>query len=45
MITQQALILSYNDVLVVIAGLFALAVPLVFFIKAPKPGGGGGAAH
>ena len=45
MITQQALILAYNDVLVVIAGLFALAVPLVFFIKAPKPGGGGGAAH
>ncbi|MFC0385052.1 DHA2 family efflux MFS transporter permease subunit [Muricoccus vinaceus] len=45
MLTREALILAYNDVLVVIAGLFALAVPLVFFIKAPKPGAGGGAAH
>ena len=43
MITQQALILAYNDVLVVVTALFALAVPLVLFIKPPKPGGGGGA--
>jgi DHA2 family multidrug resistance protein len=44
MITREALILSYNDVLVVIAVLFALAVPLVLFVKLPKPGAGG-AAH
>lgn len=45
MITREALILAYNDVLVVIAALFALAVPLVFFVRAPKPGAGGGAGH
>jgi DHA2 family multidrug resistance protein len=45
MITREALILAYNDVLVVIGALFALAVPLVIFVRAPRTGGGGGAAH
>jgi DHA2 family multidrug resistance protein len=45
MITREALILSYNDVLVVIAMLFALAVPLVFFVKPPRASDGGGEAH
>jgi len=45
LLTREALILAYNDVLVVIAALFALAVPLIFFVRAPKPGGGGGGAH
>ncbi|MBP0491858.1 DHA2 family efflux MFS transporter permease subunit [Pararoseomonas indoligenes] len=45
MVTREALILSYNDVLVTIAILFALATPLVVFIKLPKPGAGGGGAH
>jgi DHA2 family multidrug resistance protein len=43
MVTREALVLAYNDVLVVIAALFALAVPLVLFVKPPKPGAGGGA--
>ncbi|WP_426958874.1 DHA2 family efflux MFS transporter permease subunit [Muricoccus radiodurans] len=43
MVTREALILAYNDVLVVIALLFALAVPLAFFVKPPRPGAGGGA--
>jgi DHA2 family multidrug resistance protein len=42
MVTREALVLAYNDVLVVIAALFALAVPLVLFVKPPKPGAGGG---
>ncbi|MFC7734915.1 hypothetical protein ACFQX4_03510 [Roseomonas sp. GCM10028921] len=45
LIAREALILSYNDVLGVIAALFALAVPLVLLLKAPRPGAGGGAAH
>ena len=45
MIAREAQVLAYNDVLVVIAALFALAVPLVLFVRAPKAGEGGGAAH
>jgi len=42
MVTRQALVLAYNDVLVVIAALFALSVPLVLLVKPPRDGGGGG---
>ncbi|PZW39267.1 DHA2 family multidrug resistance protein [Humitalea rosea] len=41
-VTQQALILSYNDVLILMAGLFFAAAPLVLLLKTPRPGGGGG---
>ena len=40
---REATILAYNDVLVVIAALFFLALPLVLFVRPPRPGGGGGA--
>nr|WP_314073905.1 DHA2 family efflux MFS transporter permease subunit [uncultured Roseococcus sp.] len=43
MVEQQALVLAYNDVLLVMCGLFAAAIPLAMLLRKPKPGGGGGA--
>lgn len=42
MVTQQALVLAYNDVLMVMAGSFLLGLPLVLLLRRPRAGGGGG---
>ena len=44
MVQRQALTLTYNDVLLLMAGSFFLALPLTFLLA--KPAGAGGAeAH
>ncbi|MFC3127070.1 DHA2 family efflux MFS transporter permease subunit [Pseudoroseomonas globiformis] len=45
MVTQQALVLAYNDVLVVMGLLFLACLPLVLLLRRPRPGGGGAEAH
>jgi DHA2 family multidrug resistance protein len=42
MVTQQALVLAYNDVLVVMACCFLVSLPLVPLLRRPRQGGGGG---
>jgi DHA2 family multidrug resistance protein len=42
LVSQQSLVLAYNDVLVVMAVLFFLAMPLVFLLRQPRAGAGGG---
>ena len=42
LVDQQALVLAYNDVLVVMAALFFAGIPLVFLLRKPRAGGGGG---
>jgi len=42
-VTREALILAYNDALLLMALLFLLTLPLVLLVRLPKPGGGGGA--
>jgi MFS transporter, DHA2 family, multidrug resistance protein len=44
LVTQQALVLAYNDVLVVMAGCFLVSLPLVLLLRKPR-GGGGADAH
>jgi DHA2 family multidrug resistance protein len=41
LVTQQALVLAYNDVLVVMACCFLVALPLVPLLRRPRMGGGG----
>jgi DHA2 family multidrug resistance protein len=43
MVTQQALVLAYNDVLIVMACCFLISLPLVPFLRRPRQGGGGDA--
>jgi MFS transporter, DHA2 family, multidrug resistance protein len=43
MVQRQALTLSYNDVLLLMAGCFFLALPLTLLLA--KPGGGAVEAH
>ncbi|HEY4253664.1 MAG TPA: DHA2 family efflux MFS transporter permease subunit [Roseomonas sp.] len=43
LVDQQALVLAYNDVLVVMAALFFLGMPLVFLLRRPRAGAGGDA--
>lgn len=42
LVDQQALVLAYNDVLIVMSVLFFLAMPLVFLLRQPRAGAGGG---
>ena len=45
-VQREALIMAYNDVLVLMALLFFAAIPLVLLLKTPPAaGGGGGDAH
>ena len=39
---REALVLSYNDVLLLMALLFVLAIPMVAAVKRPRVMGGGG---
>jgi DHA2 family multidrug resistance protein len=41
LVTQQALVLAYNDTLMVMAGCFLVALPLVPLLRRPRMGGGG----
>jgi len=41
MVRQQALVLAYNDVLLVMAGLFIAAIPLTLLLARPRMAGGG----
>jgi DHA2 family multidrug resistance protein len=43
LVTREALVLAYNDALMVIAALFFLALPLTLLMGRVKQGGGGGA--
>ncbi len=46
MVKREALTLTYNDVLLLMAGLFLIAVPLTLLLAKPKPAGGASAeAH
>ncbi|EFH11757.1 DHA2 family efflux MFS transporter permease subunit [Pseudoroseomonas cervicalis] len=45
LVNQQALVLAYNDTLLVMAGAFLASLPLVLLLRRPRPGGGGGEAH
>lgn len=42
MVHREALVLAYNDVLLVMAALFLLATPLVLLLARPRAGAGGG---
>jgi DHA2 family multidrug resistance protein len=44
MVQRQALTLTYNDVLLLMAGCFFVALPLTFLLAKPA-GGGASAAH
>jgi MFS transporter, DHA2 family, multidrug resistance protein len=42
LVQREAMVLSYNDVLLLMALLFLLAIPLVAVVQRPRiPGGGG----
>ncbi len=43
LVQQQALILAYNDTLLVMAVFFVLALPLILLVRRPSAAGGGGA--
>jgi DHA2 family multidrug resistance protein len=43
LVQREALVMAYNDVLVLMAVLFFAAVPLVFLLKKPQAGAGAGA--
>ena len=43
MVQREALVLAYNDVLLVMAALFLLATPLVLLLAKPRPEGEGDA--
>ena len=43
LVTQQALVLAYNDVLLVMAGCFLVSLPLVLLLRRPRKGAGGDA--
>jgi len=43
LVQQQGLVLAYNDVLLVMAALFFLAVPLVLLLRKPRADAGAGA--
>ncbi len=43
LVTQQALVLAYNDVLIVMAMCFLVSLPLVFLLRRPRKGAGGDA--
>lgn len=45
MVQREALVLAYNDVLLVMAALFLLATPLVLLLAKPRPEGEGGGGH
>ncbi|HWX50864.1 MAG TPA: DHA2 family efflux MFS transporter permease subunit [Roseomonas sp.] len=45
LVTQQGLVLAYNDTLLLMAGCFLLSLPLVLLLRRPKGAGGGGEAH
>ena len=45
MVQQQAMTLAYNDVLLVMAAVFLLALPFTLLLAKPKPMGAGGGAH
>jgi DHA2 family multidrug resistance protein len=45
LVQQQALTLAYNDVLILMASAFLLAVPLTFFLAKPASGGAAAEAH
>ncbi|WP_424811012.1 DHA2 family efflux MFS transporter permease subunit [Roseococcus sp. YIM B11640] len=45
MVEQQAMVLAYNDVLIVMSLLFAGAIPLVLLLSKPQAAPGGGGAH
>ncbi len=40
MVERQALVLTYNDVLMLMAGLFVAAIPLTFLLARPRMAGG-----
>jgi DHA2 family multidrug resistance protein len=44
-VQREALVLAYNDALVVMAALFFLALPLVFLLAKPRPEDEGGGGH
>ncbi|MCQ4161179.1 DHA2 family efflux MFS transporter permease subunit [Roseomonas sp. GC11] len=44
LVTQQALVLAYNDTLLAMAAAFLASLPLVLFLRRPR-GGGGGDVH
>ena len=43
LVQREALIMAYNDVLLLMAAVFLLAIPLVLLLRKPKAGGGGDA--
>ena len=45
MVQREALTLSYNDVLLLMAAAFFCAIPLTLLLAKPAPVGGGGGAH
>jgi MFS transporter, DHA2 family, multidrug resistance protein len=45
MVQREALVLAYNDALMVMAVLFLLAAPLVFLVAKPKAGAAAAPAH
>lgn len=45
MVQRESLTLTYNDVFLLMALLYALALPLVLLLKKPRAAGGGGEAH
>jgi len=45
MVQREALVLAYNDVLMVMAALFLLAVPLVLLLAKPRAEAGAGGGH
>ena len=45
LVQQQALTLTYNDVLLLMAVAFFLAMPLTFLLAKPSLGAGGGGGH
>ena len=45
LVHREALVLTYNDVLLLMAGLFFVAVPLTFLLAKPAPAQGPSEAH
>ena len=45
MVQREALVLTYNDILVAMAVLFVLVAPMAFVLSRPRPAGAGGGAH
>jgi len=45
LVQQQALVLAYNDTLLVMAVFFVMSLPLILLVRRPAAAGGGGGAH